>query len=793
MRLLTLTGPGGVGKTRLALQLASALAPAFADGVAVVELARLADPALLLSALAQALGVPEAMGEPLGETLAAALRPRQLLLLLDNFEQLLDAAAQLTALLAAAPHLQLLVTSRTRLQVYGEQVFPVEPLPLPDTQQPPALAQLGESAAVQLFVARAQAVDPSFSLSEANAQIVATICRQLDGLPLALELAAARVKLLPPAALLARLDQRLALLSGGARDHPLRHQTLRAAIGWSYELLAPAEQRLFRGLGVFVGGATLEAVAAVCVADGEQETDLLARLGALLDHSLVRQLPQADGMPRILLLETIREYALEQLAARGEEAPLRQRHAAYYLALAEQAEPQLNRAEQQTWLARLEAEHENLRASNDWFAREVDGLADQARLIFACYGFWNLKGYWREGRAQAEALLARPEASAPSRVRAIGLLTRGGFACFQGDFGVARDSEEESIAIFRALGDRQGLGWALFALGMALAYQGEPALAYSPLDESAAIFRQLQDPFPLAWVVHLTAVLARQQGGYDKAQARFEMCLQMFQQLGNRWGIAYTLYEMARLAREQGDYPRARALAEESLALARALGVRRLFPLVLLTLGWIELQLDGSQPTAARFVESLALFQEIGDRLDMVECLEGIASAAGAHGQAVLAARLLGAAAAQREALGAPVAAINRSAHEYTLATVHSQLDAAQFSAVWETGRALHFDDAVALARQELPPLPATHTQAPTASLPQTVPAAQLPDGPDALTGREVEVLRLLAAGLSNKQIAARLALSPLTIQSHVRTIYGKLNVASRSAATRYAIEHGLY
>jgi predicted ATPase len=304
-----LTGPGGVGKTRLALQLASTLVPAFADGVVVVELARLADPALLLSALGQALGVPEAMGEPLDETLAVALHSRQMLLLLDNFEQVLGAAAQLTALLAVASQLRILVTSRSRLHVYGEQVFPVEPLPLPDLQQPLSLAHVGESAAAQLFVARAQAVEPSFTLTEASAAIVASICRQLDGLPLALELAAARIKLLPPSALLARLDQRLALLTGGARDHPPRHRTLRAAIGWSYELLAPVEQQLFRKLGVFVGGATLEAIAAVCMAEDERETDLLAQLGALIDHSLVHQLPQADGTPRITLLETNREYA----------------------------------------------------------------------------------------------------------------------------------------------------------------------------------------------------------------------------------------------------------------------------------------------------------------------------------------------------------------------------------------------------------------------------------------------------------------------------------------------------
>ncbi|NTU79059.1 MAG: LuxR family transcriptional regulator [Chloroflexales bacterium] len=793
VRLLTLTGPGGVGKTRLALQLASIVAPHFADGVAVVELARLRDPALVLSALAQVLGVPEASGEPLNETLAAALRPRQQLLLLDNVEHLLEAGPHLTALLAAAPQLRLLVTSRTRLQLYGEQVFAVAPLVLPDLQQPFSLTQLGANAAVQLFVARAQAVAPDFTLAEANAATVATICCQLDGLPLALELAAARVTVLPPAALLARLSQRLALLTGGAHDHPPRHHTLRAAIAWSYDLLAPAEQRLFRGLGVFVGGAALEAAAAVCAADGEPETDLLAQLGVLIDQSLVHQTPQPDGLPRFTLLETIRAYALEQLAAQGEEASVRRRHAAYFLALAEQAEPQLNGAEQQAWLLRLEAEHDNLRAANDWFAQDGDGLADQARLLFACYGFWNLNGYWREGRALAEALLARPEAAGPGRARALGLLARGGFACFQGDFAIARSSEEESIAIFRAVGDRRGLGWALFALGMVLTYQGEAALARSPLEASAEVFQHLQDPAPLAWVVHLSAVLARQQGAYDEAQAGFAQCLQMFQQLGNQWAIAYTLHELAELAREQDDYLRGRALAEKSLALARALGVRRLFPLVLLTLGRIELQLAEPSPAAAHLTESLALFEEFGNRAGMLTCLEGIARAAGARGHASRAARLLGAASVLREALGAPIAAADQPHHERTLTLVRAQLGSAAFSAVWEAGRALLFDQAVALAREELPLAADTTTVPLTAGSSQPAPATQLLSGPEMLTGREIEVLRLLAAGLSNKQIAARLALSPLTVQSHVRTIYSKLGLASRSAATRYALEHGLH
>lgn len=793
VRLLTLTGPGGVGKTRLALQLTSALATAFADGVIVVELARLTDPALFLSVLAQALGVPEAMGEPLDETLAVALHSRQMLLLLDNFEQVLDAATQLTRLLAAAPQLRMLVTSRSRLQVYGEHVFPVDPLPLPDLQQPLSLAQLVESAAAQLFVARAQAVEPSFTLTEANAAIVASICRQLDGLPLALELAAARVKLLPPPALLARLDQRLALLTGGARDHPPRHQTLRAAIGWSYELLALAEQQLFRRLGVFVGGATLEAVAAVCTADNDREIDLLALLGGLIDHSLVRQAPQADGTPRVILLETIREYALEQLAAEGEATTVRQRHAAYYLALSEQAVPLLNGAEQQTWLARLEAERANLHATNDWFAQNAGSVADQARLIFACYGFWNLKGYWREGQAQAEALLARPEAAAPSSARAIGLLTQGGFACFQGDFGVARSSEEESIKIFRALGDRHGLAWALFALGMTLTYQGEPALAYPVLDESVALFQQLRDQLAPAWAVYFLAMLDRQQGAYGDAQARFKECLQLFHQLGNQSGIASSLHELAKVARDQGDYLRARALAEESLALARAQGIRRVFAQVLLTLGWLEQQLVESLPTAARFLESLALCQEVGDRLGILECLEGIASVAAVRGHAAWATRLLGAAAALREAIGVRVATTDRPRSERLLAMVRAQLDSAIFSAAWEAGCALSLDSAIALAREELPLETATSTPPPSASISQVAPPDQLLEGPNQLTAREVEVLRLLAAGLSNKQIAARLALSPLTVQSHVRMIYGKLGVASRSAATRYALEHGLH
>jgi predicted ATPase len=405
-RLLTLIGPPGIGKTCLGLRAATDLCESFEDGACFVELAPIRDPTLVATAIAQVLGIKETSNQPLMPTLKAYLHNRQLLLLLDNFEHLLSAVPLVTELLAVCPWLHVLVTSRAALRVRNERLFPVPALALPKHTERLDVATIGQSPAVTLFVARAQAVQPEFVLTQANAATVAEICQRLDGLPLAIELAAARIKLFSPEALLTRLERRLKLLTTGARDIPLRQQTLRNTIDWSYQLLDPAEQRLFARMGVFVGGCTLAAAEAVGTAASDLGSDAQDGLAALVDQSLVRQDAGLDGEPRFTMLETIREYALEQLAACGEAEVLREQHLEHYLALAEAAELRLNGAEQLTWLERLETEHDNLRAGLEWCRVEPDRNAVGLRLVCALGQFWTLRGYISEGRERLAGALA---------------------------------------------------------------------------------------------------------------------------------------------------------------------------------------------------------------------------------------------------------------------------------------------------------------------------------------------------------------------------------------------------
>ncbi|MFL5805651.1 MAG: ATP-binding protein [Roseiflexaceae bacterium] len=478
VRLLTLTGPGGVGKTRMAIALASALAGEFADGVCFVALAPIRDTGLVPSTIAQALGVKESGGLPLLEIIKTYLHDRHVLLLLDNFEQVLVAAPLVAELLATAPALKVLATSRARLHLSGEYEFPVPPLALPPS--PPgsrshagereglgARENLAQYAAVDLFIQRARAVKPNFMLTDANAPVVAAICARLDGLPLAIELVAARGKLFAPQALLARLNQRLTALTGGARDLPARQQTLRATIDWSYKLLIPAEQTLFRRLAVFVGGCALGAAEAVATLNIEtlEHSNVLDGLASLVDQSLLKQLEGLGGEPRFMMLETIREYALERLAEYGETDAIRQQHADYFLELAEEAEPWIRfmRPERDPWLERLAVEQDNLRAALEWFSER--GEAEHgARLAAALRIFWRERFHWTEGRAWLEAALAQSENMAGA-ARAKALAAVGHLVYEMGDFTTARAYVDEGLALVRGLGDKAAIAFALFLLG----------------------------------------------------------------------------------------------------------------------------------------------------------------------------------------------------------------------------------------------------------------------------------------------------------------------------------------
>jgi len=518
-RLLTLTGPGGVGKTRLALQVAAAARDAFAGGVAFVSLAAVADPGLVLPTIAQVLGVEAAAGQPVAATLAGALRGKRMLLVLDNAEQVLPAGAEVQALLLDAPGVTALVTSRAALRMRGERLHAVGPLEVPTPPLPPPDA-LARYEAVRLFVARAMDVAPDFAVTDATAPAVAEICARLDGLPLAIELAAARVRSLPPDELRVRLSSRLRVAASGARDLPARQQTLRATIDWSHDLLDAGERALFARLGVFQGGCTLAAVEAVCATTGDPPLDALDGVEALLDKSLLRREDGLGGEARFAMLETIHEYARERLAQRSEEATLRRAHADYVLALVKRAEPELTGAGQATWLARLDADYDNIRAALAWAWEHADDDDELAlQLVGALWRFWWIRGHLAEGRRWLEGLLGRGGGSAAVRARALN--GAGNLAWNQGDYAGATAWYEESIALWRRVGDAVGIARSLGNLGMVLHEQGDLSGARARYEESLALHRQQSDL--------------------------------------DLWSIAATLNNLGRAVHEQGDGARARA------------------------------------------------------------------------------------------------------------------------------------------------------------------------------------------------------------------------------------------
>ncbi|MDQ5852660.1 MAG: tetratricopeptide repeat protein, partial [Chloroflexota bacterium] len=628
--LVTLTGPGGTGKTRLSLQVAADLQDDFADGVFFVELAPIGDPALVASTIAGTLGVRESGGQPLPESLKDYLREKRLLLVLDNFEQVLGAAPLAGELLKAAPGLKMLVTSRAVLHLSGEQEFLVPPLAVPDLQQRPPLETLVQYPAVALFVQRAQAVKPDFLVTNETAPVVAEICFRLDGLPLAIELAAARIKLLPPPALLARLQHRLKFLTGGARDLPARQQTLRSTIDWSYGLLEADEQTFFARLAVFVGGCTVEAAEAVCNGDGDLPLDILDGLASLLDKSLLRQTEAEDGESRFTMLETIREYALERLLASGESEPLRQRHAGYYLELAEQAEPALRGPQQKVWLDRLEAEHGNLRAALGW-TLEQEEIETALRLAGAVWQFWHMRGHLAEGRRWLEQALAR-DSAAPASVRAKVFSGAGSLAYLQGDYARAAALHEQSLALYREAGDKWGTAFALNNLATQAQYQGDYERAASLFEESLALFREVGDNWGIAFALNNLGVNVASRGGYEQAAVLCEESLARYRHVGDRFWIAILLHNVGDLARIRGDYGRAAALLEESIAVFGEVGNKWGIANSLQILSVVEQQQGDYGRVALLLEQSLGLRRELGDKLGIAQCLEGLAGVAGLQG-----------------------------------------------------------------------------------------------------------------------------------------------------------------
>ncbi|MBK9712314.1 MAG: helix-turn-helix domain-containing protein [Kouleothrix sp.] len=640
VRLLTLTGTGGTGKTRLALQAAAELLEDFRDGVWLVTLASIADPDLVLTAIAQVLakqeagdprsiarlGMQDAGEPPLLTRLKSYLREKQALLLLDNFEQVADAAPLVAELLSAAPGLKALVTSRVVLHVSGERELSVPPLDLPDPRHTWA-ERLSQYESVRLFIERSQAVKPDFAVTNENAPAVAEICVRLDGLPLAIELAAVRSKLFSPQALLARLDNRLTFLTGGARDLATRQRTLRTAIDWSYDLLSPAEQQLFAWLGVFVGGCTLEAAETVC---GDKETrrqgdraapsgtspglplslSVLDGLSSLVDKSLLKQTQGDDGEPRFEMLETLREYALDRLVRRGEVDALRDAHAAYYLGLAEAAAQGSLSSARLAWHARLDAEHDNLRAALAW-CQSCGDAGRELRLGAALWRYWTVRRHVAEGRGLLDDALARDTVARPTRARADALLGAGVLAAIQGDQQSALMRVQQSVALWRELGDRRGLAYALADGGSILAARDRVALL-EIAQESLALFRTVGDQWGLAVALYNLGNAAALQGDYARMRALTEEGLALFRKANDLSGVSWGLSMLAYVSSQRGDNQVASALFQESLALSRNLRDTEGITSALVGLGWVAWLLGDADQLIAVFGEGLALAEEIG-------------------------------------------------------------------------------------------------------------------------------------------------------------------------------------
>jgi predicted ATPase/transcriptional regulator with XRE-family HTH domain len=652
VRLVTLLGPPGVGKTRLALQLAWDSVAHFADGAYWVDLAPITDSTLVLAALRGALNLPEISGDR-SMTLAQLrdfLCDQNVLLILDNFEQVLSAGLHVAQLLEAAPRLTVLVTSRTPLRAYGEHERNVPPLPLPDLAQLPPITDLAQIPSIELFTARAQALQADFQLTPENALAVAAIVVQLDGLPLAIELAVPQLKALTPQELAARLVNRLAVLTHGPHNRSTRQQTLRGAIEWSYQRLTIDQQRLFARLGVFVGGFTGEAAAAVCESD---------RLIDLSEGNLIHVVGDRDQVRRFTLLETLREYAVEQLSSSDEERSVRARHAQYFLELAETAEPHLMGAEQALWLKRLAAEQANFNAALTWAQAAGEDLIG-LRLSAALWRFWWMHSHLSEGRRWLRYFIDAPTNDDADLYRAKALHGAGVQAYHQADYAEARPLLERSLALYRSADNLRGMADALNGLGVVASYQNK----------------------------------------YEQSTQYHTEALEVRRQLGDQRGVAISLNNLGLVAHFQEDFPRAIDLFQQSIVLFEALGDVRVKSAVLSNLG--RALTGRGEYSQARMClrRSLSMVRELGNREDSIDAIEGLAGVAGATGEAARGALLLGAAEALREKIQSPVAPVARCEYERDLARIWDQLDSRSFAAAWAKGRALTLEQAIELAQQ---------------------------------------------------------------------------------------------
>ena len=812
-RLVTLVGAPGVGKTRLALQVATGLLAWFPEGVWLVELAPLSDASLVPQAVALVLGVREQPGRALTATLTEYLRTRRLLLLLDNCEHLVGAAAELIeTLVRACPELHVLATSREPLAIEGEVLRRVPSLTVPDAIGPQTdrtgVAALADAEAVRLFVDRARSSAASFALTDANAPLVAQICARLDGIPLAIELAAARVRALSVEQIAARLDDRFHLLTGGSRTALPRQQTLRGAVDWSYDLLSEPEQRLLRHLAVFAGGFTLDAA---------EQMGRLDLLTSLVDKSLVQVDEGNDGERRYRLLETLRQYGLEELAERGELADARDRHRDYFLAFAEELGTALNERSDSASLARLEPEHDNLRTALAWCldvpgVRQAGPLTDGegdassgaalgVRLAAAIWRFWWLHGHLGEGRRWLARVLAVPasdSSQADLSARAIALLGISNLSAYLGDYRAAVTSMTENLKFCRETANDQGVINALHRLAFYLVHLGEHERAVQLCEESVALGRRVGDRGVLAIALNTSGIVWYMVGRYEQSVAASEEAIGLLRELGNATVIAYALRSQACAIAENGDPARAIRLGEEGLRISRDVGDKRGIGASYKDLARFAL-LAGDVGRAAELVRmSITICEELGDRWFISNCLyvlagvkraQGASPPAGAPSQRddlEAAARLFGAAAALREQSGVAVfPEIRRFDHDLEL--LRAALGETAFAQATREGRAMSIERAVDFALETTaPPSQRSAARRSERETQQTASAA----GP--LSRREQEIAALVSQGRTNRQIAEELVLSERTVDTHVHNILGKLDLTSRAQIAVWAVEHGL-
>jgi predicted ATPase len=686
VRLLSLTGPGGAGKTRLAVAVAGAIADRFTAGVQFVGLASIMQSDLVAAAIADVLEIQQVANRSLPQLIADQLeKSGPFLLLLDNFEQVLPAAGLVAEILEACPSLKILVTSRACLRVYGEQEFPVT-----------ALAQ---NSAIELFAQRAAAVWPDFAITSENASSVREICSRLDGLPLAIELAAARTKVLSPNAILDRLQSRLQLLTGGALDLPERQQTLRKAIDWSHDLLSDSERKLFRRFSVFVGGGTLEGTEAVCNTSRDLGMDLFEGLSSLVDKNLVQRVDRGEAEPRFAMLETIREYAVERLIDSGEQRSTRRAHAAYCLVVAEEGNPELNPAERARWLGQCDVEIDNFRFALDWLFQTPD--PDWSlRLCVALFRFWEMREHLTEGRARLESVL-QLLGTEHSKDRARVSLFLGALATAQGDYTAGKHFLEDSAFLYEEADDQSGIAASLNALAVSARDRGDYVSAEKNFERSLACWRALSDRLAIARCLHNLANVVKVRGDYPRARLALREATHIFEELGDRSGAAWSLNQQGDIARERGDVAVAWVLYQRALVAFRAAGDQWGSGRSLTDLGSIDCELGRYAAAHAAYREALEIFAGLGHRRGAARALEGSASLAIARGHAARALKLAAAAANLRRLISAALPQAEQLELDRKLQPAWNSLTEKESKSSWAEGAAMSLEEAISYSREE--------------------------------------------------------------------------------------------